>query len=76
MVGGTGATFDWEIARKVSATRRVILAGGLNAVNVAQAIARVNPYGVDVSTGVERSPGKKDAALVRAFIGAARSKDR
>lgn len=68
IVGGTGETFDWEIARTIGATRRVILAGGLNAANVRQAIATVKPYGVDVSTGVESSPGKKDAELVRAFI--------
>lgn len=68
VVGGTGETFDWEIARTVSAARRIILAGGLTPSNVSRAVALVKPYGVDVSTGVESSPGKKDAELVQAFI--------
>lgn len=71
-VGGTGQTFDWEGARAISAAYRVILAGGLTPGNVQQAIQVVNPYGVDVSTGVEASPGRKDIALMRAFISAAK----
>ncbi|MDA8189667.1 MAG: phosphoribosylanthranilate isomerase [Dehalococcoidales bacterium] len=68
MVGGTGKAFDWELAREATGLGRVILAGGLTPLNVRQAIESVGPYGVDVSTGVESSPGKKDAALVHAFV--------
>jgi phosphoribosylanthranilate isomerase len=74
--GGTGETFDWEIARTIGVKARVILAGGLTPTNVRQAIELVRPYGVDVSTGVEISPGKKDAGLVRAFIRAAKGVDK
>lgn len=72
LVGGTGETFDWQIAGEVSATRRVILAGGLTVTNVPTAISVVKPYGVDVSTGVEIGPGRKDVELMRAFIQAAK----
>lgn len=71
-VGGTGKTFDWEVASRVAATRRTILAGGLTPANVREAIAIVRPYGVDVSTGVESGPGKKDAGLVKNFVRAAK----
>jgi phosphoribosylanthranilate isomerase len=70
--GGTGITSDWEIARLLSAKGQVILSGGLKPKNVGRAIATVRPYGVDVSSGVEESPGIKDHALVREFITAAR----
>jgi phosphoribosylanthranilate isomerase len=66
--GGTGTTFNWEIAARVAASRAIILAGGLTPENVAGAIAAVRPYAVDVSSGVESSPGKKDAGLVSRFI--------
>lgn len=71
--GGTGKTFNWELA--VQAVRRgkpVFLAGGLTPENVAEAVRQVRPYAVDVSSGVESAPGKKDPAKVRAFIRAAK----
>jgi phosphoribosylanthranilate isomerase len=66
--GGTGRTIDWSAARKVAAARPTILSGGLNAENVGAAIASVEPYGIDVSSGVESSPGVKDAARLRSFF--------
>jgi phosphoribosylanthranilate isomerase len=73
--GGSGRTFPWEIARSFIETNRhlrVILAGGLTAKNVAEAVAMVRPFGVDVTTGVEAAPGRKDHSRMRAFIAAAR----
>ncbi|MCA9235465.1 MAG: phosphoribosylanthranilate isomerase [Planctomycetales bacterium] len=72
--GGTGHTLAWhELASEAAAlgATPLILAGGLNAANVADAIRAVRPYGVDVASGVESSPGKKDADLVRRFVAAA-----
>ncbi len=66
--GGTGTTFNWEIAARAAASRDIVLAGGLTPENVAGAIAAVRPYAVDVSSGVESAPGKKDAGLVSRFI--------
>ena len=70
--GGTGQSFDWGIARKAGQYGLVILSGGLNPVNVRQAIAEVRPYAVDVSSGVESRPGVKDHVKLRAFLEAAK----
>ena len=73
---GQGRTVDWDCAAGIARRGRMILAGGLTIDNVAEAIARVAPYGVDVSSAVESAPGQKDAALIAAFIAAAKSADR
>jgi phosphoribosylanthranilate isomerase len=70
--GGTGRAVDWSVASSVARQRPVILSGGLHAGNVVEAIAAVKPYGVDVSSGVEASPGRKDPAKVRALFAALR----
>ena len=70
--GGTGLTCDWRLAQRARKFGPVILAGGLHPGNVEDAVNQVQPYGVDVCSGVEKSPGKKDRAKVRDFILAAR----
>jgi phosphoribosylanthranilate isomerase len=70
--GGSGATFDWSVAREAAARATVLLAGGLTPENVREAIRAVRPYGVDVASGVERAPGVKDETKLRRFIAAAR----
>ena len=68
--GGTGETFEWELARSHRGSVPVILSGGLNPDNLADAIAVVRPFAVDVASGVERSPGRKDPAKLQAFADA------
>jgi len=70
--GGTGRRVDWERAAAVARQRRTVLAGGLTPDNVAEAIATVRPFGVDVSSGVEASPGRKDRDKVSRFLDSAR----
>ncbi len=70
--GGTGKTFNWDLAIEAAKKTRIVLAGGLTPDNVAEAVQRVRPYGVDVSSGVEAAPGKKDRQKVAAFIRAAK----
>jgi phosphoribosylanthranilate isomerase len=71
--GGTGRPLDHALAAEVARHRRIVLAGGLGAENVADAIASVRPFGVDASSGLERAPGEKDPALVRAYVRSARN---
>ncbi|MCY3556289.1 MAG: phosphoribosylanthranilate isomerase [Gemmatimonadetes bacterium] len=68
--GGTGATFDWWLVE--GSPHRVILSGGLNPDNVAEAVSCVRPYGVDTGSGVEREPGRKDHGKIRDFVEAVR----
>ena len=73
---GQGETVDWSAAAGLAANGDMILAGGLDVGNVGQAIATVRPWGVDVSSGVESSPGKKDSALISQFISAVRAAEK
>jgi phosphoribosylanthranilate isomerase len=73
--GGTGRTFDWELAVEAQRHGRIILAGGLTPENVAEAVQRVRPFAVDVASGVESRPGVKDPGKVRDFIAAVRRAD-
>jgi phosphoribosylanthranilate isomerase len=79
-MGGTGTTFDWETTQRavqhMSLTVPVIVAGGLTPINVGGAIRLFQPFGVDVASGVEITPGKKDPKKVRAFVSAVREIDR
>lgn len=70
---GQGEAVDWRVAARLAEHRQLILAGGLSVENVAAAIRQVGPYGVDVSSAVESSPGEKDPNLIRAFIEAVRA---
>jgi phosphoribosylanthranilate isomerase len=75
-VGGTGQSYDWDAARRrifgAGGHMKFVAAGGLTPENVAEAIAMLRPWGVDVVSGVEAAPGRKDAAKVRAFVASAR----
>ncbi len=71
--GGTGKSFSWEILRGLNSSKRIILSGGLSPENVSRAIRIVNPYGVDVSSGVEDYPGKKNPERLKKFIEAVRN---
>lgn len=71
--GGTGQVFEWHLVEELSRTRALVLAGGLTPTNVARAVRELGPWGVDVASGVELSPGRKDPELVTAFVEAARS---
>jgi phosphoribosylanthranilate isomerase len=72
-VSGVGSTSDWQTAAHLARTTQLVLAGGLNATNVADAIAAVRPFGVDVSSGVEASPGVKDPTRIHEFVRRARA---
>jgi phosphoribosylanthranilate isomerase len=72
-VSGVGSTSDWSAAAQLARTTQLVLAGGLNATNIADAIAAVRPFGVDVSSGVEASPGIKDPARIHEFVQRARA---
>jgi len=70
---GAGETADWSLANSMAARTQLVLAGGLHPGNVADAIAAVRPFGVDVSSGVESSPGVKDPERIREFVAAVRA---
>lgn len=80
LYGGTGKTFDWEEAQRLAIGMRflvrLVIAGGLTPANVAKAVETFQPFGVDVVSGVEARPGKKDPGKVRAFVKAVRDMDR
>ena len=71
--GGSGKLARWDLAAAAAKLKAVILAGGLTPENVAEAVRTVRPYGVDTASGVEKSPGRKDAALMQAFVRAAKN---
>jgi phosphoribosylanthranilate isomerase len=74
LLGGTGAKFNWDLAVEAKRLGRpIILAGGLTPENIGEAVRRVQPYAVDVSSGVEMTPGRKDPARMRAFVQAAKA---
>ena len=70
---GSGETVDWTSAAQLAKRGNMILAGGLDIANVSDAIRQVAPFGIDVSSGVEAAPGKKDTTMIQAFIEAVRT---
>src|SRR4051794_39812449 len=74
--GGSGETFNWELARRHEGSAEVVLSGGLTPDNVAEAIATARPLAVDTASGTEAAPGRKDPARLRAFFGAVEAADR
>lgn len=74
--GGTGQVAEWNLARSLARQAPILLAGGLTPENVAQAVRQVQPWGVDVASGVESTPGQKDDAKMRALIEAVRKNER
>jgi phosphoribosylanthranilate isomerase len=73
LFGGAGKSFDWNFAKRIQRVRPIILAGGLRSGNVREAIRIVQPYGVDVCSGVESAPGKKDAGKLKEFMNEVRN---
>jgi phosphoribosylanthranilate isomerase len=73
--GGTGHTADWTIATRLAQQYPILLAGGLTPDNVAEAVRQVRPWGVDVASGVECTPGKKDPEKMRLFVERVRSSE-
>jgi phosphoribosylanthranilate isomerase len=71
--GGTGRPVDWRRLAQLATSAKMILAGGLDEENVADVVAEIKPFGVDVSSGIETAPGQKDPERMRSFVAAARS---
>jgi len=73
VIGGTGQTFDWALIDRLDLTKPFLLAGGLDAENIGEALARANPYGVDANSGLEDAPGHKNHDRIRRFVAAVRT---
>jgi phosphoribosylanthranilate isomerase len=68
LYGGAGLLSNWELARRLAKQYPILLAGGLDPANVRRAVSAVQPWGVDVASGVEAAPGRKDAEKMKAFV--------